>query len=90
MAPHGLDNPEPVFQLLGARVDRVTRVGRDRHVRFMVRDGVRELEAIGFGMGDQADALRAAGRADLVFAPTRNEWRNEMRVQLKLRALRLP
>jgi single-stranded-DNA-specific exonuclease len=90
MAPHGLDNPEPVFQLLGARVERVTRVGRDKHVRFVVREGDHELEAIGFGMGEQAPAIARAGRADLVFSPTRNEWKNEMRVQLKLRAVRLP
>jgi single-stranded-DNA-specific exonuclease len=90
MAPHGLDNSEPLFQLRDAEVCKVTRVGKDKHVRFNVRDGACEVEAIGFGMGDQAAALSRAGRADLVFVPTRNEWKNEMRVQLKLKAMKLP
>ena len=89
MAPHGLDNPEPLFQIRGVEVRNVTRVGKDKHVRFICRDGATEVEAIGFGMGDQAAALSRAGRADIVFVPTRNEWKNEMRVQLKLKALRL-
>lgn len=90
MAPHGLDNPEPLYQLRDVAVHAVTRVGRDKHVRFQVRQEGHEVEAIGFGMGDQAPALARAGRADLVFVPTRNEWKNEMRVQLKLKAVKLP
>ncbi len=90
MAPHGLDNTEPLFQMLGARVAQVTRVGRDKHVRFRVVSDEGDVEAIGFGMGDLAPALSRAGRADLVFAPTRNEWKDEMRVQLKLKAVRIP
>jgi hypothetical protein len=34
--------------------------------------------------------LSRGGRAEIVFVPTRNDWKNEMRVQLKLKALRLP
>ena len=90
MAPHGLENPEPQFQMLGARVERITQVGNRQHLRFNVVEDGRHVEAIGFGMGDQAEALRRAGTADIVFHPTRNEHNNEVRVQLKLKALRLP
>src|SRR5206468_1470557 len=31
MAPHGLDNPEPLFQLRDVALSHVTRVGKDRH-----------------------------------------------------------
>jgi single-stranded-DNA-specific exonuclease len=89
MAPHGLDNPEPQFQMLGARVERVVQVGNKQHLRFNVVADGKQVEVIGFGMGEQADALRRAGRADLVFNPTRNEWNDEVRVQLKLKSLRL-
>ena len=89
MAPHGLDNSEPQFQLLGARVDRVTRVGKGRHVRLRVRGEEGDLDAIGFGMGDLAPSLERSGRADLLFVPTRNEWNHDVRVQLKLKAVRV-
>ena len=90
MAPHGLDNPEPLFRLSRARVDQVQEVGGGKHVRLRASDDSGAVEAIGFGMGDQARALAAAGRADLAFVPTRNDYLDETRVQLKLKGIRIP
>jgi single-stranded-DNA-specific exonuclease len=90
MTPHGLDNPEPLFRMCAARVDQVQEVGGGRHVRLRARDDSGELEAIGFGMGDRARELARAGRADLAFVPTRNEWSGETRVQVKLKGVRIP
>ncbi len=90
MAPHGLDNPEPVFRMADARLEQVQEVGGGKHVRLVARDESGEVEAIGFGMGDRARPLARAGRADLAFVPTRNEWSGESRVQLKLKGVRIP
>ena len=90
MAPHGLENPEPLFRMSDVRVADVREVGGGKHVRLIARDDSGEVEAIGFGMGAQAPALRRAGRADLAFVPTRNEWSGETRVQLKLKGIRVP
>ena len=89
MAPHGLDNPEPLYQLLGAKVKDVMTVGGNKHLRMTVIDATGEAEAIGFGMGARASSIRQAGRADLVFIPSRNEWKGDTRVQLKLKDVRL-
>ncbi len=90
MAPHGLDNPEPVYRMTQARVDQVQEVGGGKHVRLRAGDDSGTVEAIGFGMGEQARALAAAGRADLAFVPTRNDYLDETRVQLKLKGIRFP
>jgi single-stranded-DNA-specific exonuclease len=90
MAPHGLDNPEPLFRISDARLDHVQEVGNGKHVRFVARDDSGEVEGIGFGMGDRARLLARAGRADLAFVPTRNDWSGESRVQLKLKGVRIP
>jgi single-stranded-DNA-specific exonuclease len=90
MSPHGLENPEPLFRMMGARLEQVQEVGAGKHVRLRVRDDSGEVEAIGFGMGDRARAMARAGRADLVFVPTRNEWHGEARVQLKLKGVHIP
>ncbi len=89
MAPHGLDNPEPLFRMTDARMEKVQEVGGGKHVRLVARDDSGEVEAIGFGMGERASALKRAGRADLAFVPTRNEWSGESRVQLKLKGVRI-
>lgn len=90
MAPHGLDNPEPLFRMSGARLDQVQEVGGGKHVRLRVRDDSGDVEAIGFGMGERARAMARAGTADLAFVPTRNEWHGEARVQLKLKGVHIP
>ena len=90
MAPHGLDNPEPVYRMQGVRIDRVQEVGGGKHVRLTARDERGQVEAIWFGRGSEARSLARAGRADIACVPTRNDWMGEMRVQLKLKDVRVP
>ncbi len=89
LPPHGLHNPEPVFRAAEVAVDAVSRVGDGRHLKFRARDASGGAEAIGFGLGDQAETLAVAGRCALAFVPQRNEWQGETRVQLKLKGVRL-
>jgi single-stranded-DNA-specific exonuclease len=90
LAPHGLDNPEPVFRAANLRVESAAAVGHGKHLRLTVRDDSGRAEAIGFGLGDQAPVLARLGRCDLAFVPARNEWLGETRVQLKVKGVRVP
>lgn len=85
MSPHGLGNPEPLFRATDLAVDSVSTVGEGRHLRLRVKDDTGSAEAIGFDLGVRADEVRGAKRCALAFVPTRNEWRGEARVQLKVR-----
>ncbi len=88
MSPHGLDNPEPLFQAADLVVESVTTVGRGRHLRMQVRDGTGRAAAIGFGLGGRADEVARAGRCALAFVPARNEWMGEKRIQLRVKGVR--
>jgi single-stranded-DNA-specific exonuclease len=88
LAPHGLGNPEPVFVTSQARVDGTTVVGDGKHVRLRVSDSGGSAEAIGFGMGGEAATLPAGSPVQLAFHPMRHTWRDETRVQLRLRGIR--
>jgi len=89
MSPHGLGNPEPLYIARDVTLESVAVVGEGRHLRMTVKDATGMAEAIGFGMGEQADVLPSGTRCDLAFAPTRNEWMGESRVQLKVKGARL-
>ena len=89
LPPLGMDNPEPVFRADEVAVDGVSRVGAGRHLKFRARDATGGAEAIAFGAGEQADALARAGRCALAFVPQRNEWLGQVRIQLKVKALRV-
>jgi single-stranded-DNA-specific exonuclease len=88
MSPHGLDNPEPLFQATDLSVESATQVGQGRHLRLRVRDATGVADAIGFGLGERAVELARARRCALAFAPSRNEWLGETRVQLKVKGVR--
>ncbi|HKQ58043.1 MAG TPA: single-stranded-DNA-specific exonuclease RecJ [Candidatus Eisenbacteria bacterium] len=90
LAPHGLDNPEPLYHLPHAEVVSTSVVGGGKHLRLTVRDGTAVAEAIGFGMGGEAEAVRQAGVCSILFVPTRNEWNGASRLQLKLKGIRRP
>lgn len=90
LAPHGLDNPEPVYYLPAAEVVSTSVVGGGKHLRLALRDATGGAEAIGFGFGGEAEAVRQAGRCALLFVPGRNEWNGTSRIQIKLKGLRLP
>jgi len=89
LPPFGMANPEPVFRADEVAVDGVNRVGAGRHLKFRARDATGGAEAIAFGAGEQAEALARAGRCALAFVPQRNEWQGEVRIQLKVKALRV-
>ena len=90
LSPHGLGNPEPVFVASGVAVGSVSAVGGGKHLRLTVRDRTGNAEAIAFGLGDRAQSVATAGRCDVAFVPSRNEWMGETRVQLKVKGVRVP
>jgi single-stranded-DNA-specific exonuclease len=85
LAPHGPGNPEPVF--VARQVTVVSRrIVGETHLKLFLRQGLRALPAIAFGM---ADAPIAAGATlDVLFSPELNEWNGTTSLQLRLRDFR--
>ena len=88
MSPHGLDNPEPVFAARGVSLESVTTVGGGKHLKVRLRDASGIADGIGFGMAERAPGARSGGVADVAFVPSRNEWRGDTQVQLRLKDLK--
>jgi single-stranded-DNA-specific exonuclease len=88
LAPWGVGNPPPTLCIRDARVDSVTSIGGDRHLKMTVsRDGIR-LDCVFFGLSVRELGIRAGARVDLAFEPGINEFRGSRTVQLLLRSVR--
>lgn len=87
LEPHGVGNPEPVFQVERLEISGCKRVGQD-HLKLLLRHGSAVFDAIGFGM---AEALPqdAQGWARLACLPQFNDWQGRTTIQLKLKDLQL-
>ncbi len=88
LAPHGLGNPEPLFEGRGLELRSVRAVGRDEpyHLKAVCIDGERRLDVIGFRMADRIREID--GPMDLVYVPEFNTWEGQTNLQLRLIDLR--
>lgn len=90
-APFGPGNPLPVFLARGLRDSGHARgVGsQGEHLKAaLYQDGGRPLGAIGFGLGDKLEMVRAGGTFDAVFSLDENHWNGSVEIQMILKDLR--
>jgi single-stranded-DNA-specific exonuclease len=87
LEPHGVGNPEPVFQMEGLKIAQSRRVGQD-HLKLSLRAEGLSFDAIGFNMATSHPAP-LQGRTRLACVPQLNEWQGRTSIQLKLKDLRL-
>jgi single-stranded-DNA-specific exonuclease len=88
LEPFGAGNPQPLLLAGGLQViGTPKRVGAgERHLSFRVRQQVKELRAIAFGMGERAEELMSKqGQCCVVFTPKINEWQGYRSVELEVR-----
>ena len=93
IGPFGPGNEVPVFMAQGAVTSIPPRtVGHGgRHLKLVVQDAAypaKRYEAIGFGMGERIDEVRAWRSFDIVFTLARNTYRGKSTLNLHLIDLR--
>ena len=88
LGPFGPDNNHPVLAsrnltLVGAP----NIIGREKtHLKFKVRQNNHVIDAIGFGMADYADQLRAQpNRVHLAYTLEENTWQGKTSTQLRIK-----
>ncbi len=87
LEPHGQGNPEPTFLAEAVPVLEARPVGADRsHLKLTLGTPEAPMDAIAFGQAETAPAPGA--RVDVAFVPEVNVFRNQARLQLRVKALR--
>lgn len=74
-APYGMGNPAPVLEVRRVTIASAPRVVGSGHLKLTLAANGTRLEAIGFGMGEMAEALAATGASwDVAFRLEENTW----------------
>jgi single-stranded-DNA-specific exonuclease len=84
MEPFGPDNLRPTFITRGVYNTGFSKVVKEKHLRFVVRQGSTTLTGIGFGLADKAPLLLSGLPVDLVYKLDENEWNGERSLQLRV------
>ncbi len=89
MEPFGPENLRPVFIAKNVSDTGWTKIVKEQHIRFSLKqDGV-TMTGIGFGMADKFHLLQQKKPLDIVFKLDENEWQGQRSLQLRMIDIRL-
>ncbi|MEO5649022.1 MAG: single-stranded-DNA-specific exonuclease RecJ [Ginsengibacter sp.] len=89
MEPYGPENPRPVFITKKIQNTEWTRIVKEQHIRFVVKNENITLTGIGFNLSEKFSLLAENKPVDLVYTIDENEWNGETHLQLKVIDFRL-
>lgn len=89
MEPYGPENMRPVFITKGIVDTGWSRIVKEQHIKFVVRQGNATVNGIGFNMADKFPLLQMKKPLNIVFTLDENEWNGEKSIQIKVIDLRL-
>jgi len=84
MEPFGPDNMRPVFLARNVVETGYSKILKEQHIRFVLKQHDYVLTGIGFGMADKFNLLQLQQPVDIVFTIDLNEWNGEKNIQLKM------
>lgn len=84
MEPFGPENMRPVFIVRKVEDRGFSKIVKEQHLRFVLRQNNITLTGIGFTMADKFHLLQQQKPVDIVFTIDENEWQGEKSLQLKM------
>ncbi len=84
MEPFGPENMRPVFIASQVTETGFSKVVKEQHIRFVLKQNGITLTGIGFNMAEKFSLLTPGNPIDIVFTVDENEWNNTKTLQLKM------
>ena len=90
LSPYGPGNMRPKFALLDCTITgRPKVIGKTgEHIRFQIKQGMRSISAVGFGLADKYEMLITGEPLDVACVVETNEWQGNVSTQLNIRDIR--
>ncbi len=89
MEPFGPDNMRPVFISRKVVETGFSRIVKEQHVKFAVRQQNVTISGIGFNMAAKFHLLQMKEPLDIVYTLDENVWNNETTIQIKVIDIKL-
>ena len=89
MEPFGPENLRPVFVAKRVMDSGYSKVVKEEHLRFSLRQNNATFTGIGFGMAARFHLLQMRTPIDIVFKIDENEWNGEKSLQLRVLDFRI-
>lgn len=84
MEPLGPDNLKPILYSTKVSDTGFTKIVKEQHIKFSLRQGDYTFNGIGFGLYEKFDILKQNKYIDIVYSLEENEWNGNKNLQLKI------
>jgi single-stranded-DNA-specific exonuclease len=84
MEPFGPENLRPVFLCRHVSDTGYSRIVKEQHLKFSVKQANTIFNGIGFGMAEKFHLLESKQPVDIVFTLDENEWNGNKSLQMKV------
>jgi single-stranded-DNA-specific exonuclease len=84
MEPFGPGNPQPIFVARGVTDTGYSKIVKENHLRFSIRQNNAELYGIGFNIASKCDIVTSGQPFDIVFNLDENLWQGNSSIQMKV------
>jgi single-stranded-DNA-specific exonuclease len=84
MEPFGPDNLRPVFITRNVCDKGYSKIVKEKHIRFVLRDGDIAYTGIGYNIAEKFHLLSASAPVDLVYTIDENDYNGQKSLQLKV------
>jgi single-stranded-DNA-specific exonuclease len=84
MEPYGPENMRPVFVVRNVADTGYSKVIKEQHLKFSLKQNNYIFSGIGFNMANRFPLLQSKEPVDVVFTIEQNEWNDEKFLQLKV------
>ena len=84
MEPFGPANLRPVFVARKVMDTGYSKIVKEQHIRFSIRQDNTTITGIGFDMADKFQLLQQRKPIDIVFKIAENEWNGEKSLQIRV------
>lgn len=86
LAPFGMGNPKPIFQINDVQIDSIRRIGSKlNHLKLIGIKDEQSFDMIGFQLGELANQLASKSTVSVVGEIEINEWNGHKKIQLVLK-----
>jgi single-stranded-DNA-specific exonuclease len=89
MEPFGPENLRPVFIAKKVMDTGWTKIVKEQHIRFSLKQDNKTFTGIGFGMAEKFHLFQQKKPLDIVFKIDENEWQGQKSLQLRMIDFRL-
>lgn len=84
MEPYGPENLRPVFIIKNVHNSGYSKIVKEEHIKFSLREGNVTITGIGFGMAGKFGLLEQQKPVDVLFTIAENEWNNTKSLQIRV------